>query len=116
MIGIAITTVCWLITAYVGPQTDQRVLIEFYRKVHPMGPGWGPIRAKAGVTAAELAAETDNFPLSLLGWFTGCIMIWSALFTVGNFLYGRMGYAYGLLAVFAVSAGILIQVVRRLWR
>jgi hypothetical protein len=60
--------------------------------------------------------RTENFPLSLLGWFTGCIMIWSALFTVGNFLYGRMNYAFGLLAVFVVTGTILIQVVRRLWR
>jgi 1,4-dihydroxy-2-naphthoate octaprenyltransferase len=60
--------------------------------------------------------QGQNFPLALLGWSTGCIMIWSALFTVGNFLYGRMGYTLGLLAVFVVSGAILIQVVRRLWR
>ena len=116
MIGIAMTTVCWLITAYVGPQTDQRVLIEFYRKVRPIRAGLGADPCEGRGDCRRTAAETDNFPLALLGWFTGCIMIWSALFTVGNFLYGRMGYAYGLLAVFVVSAAILIQVVRRLWR
>ena len=46
---------------------------------------------------------------------TGCMMIWSALFTVGNFLYGREGAALLLLATFAVSATALIYVVRRLW-
>jgi hypothetical protein len=44
------------------------------------------------------------------------MMIWSALFTVGNFLYGRMGYAWGLLAVFVVTATGVAMVVRRLWR
>jgi hypothetical protein len=34
---------------------------------------------------------------------------------VGNYLYGRTGMATMLLAVFAVSAAILIGVVRRLW-
>ncbi len=48
ILTVAVTTVCWVITAYVGPQTDQRVLIEFYRKVRPSGPGWAPIRAAAG--------------------------------------------------------------------
>jgi hypothetical protein len=43
-------------------------------------------------------------------------MIWSALFTVGNLLYGRTGYALALLAVFAVSGGIVMRVVQRLWR
>jgi Na+/proline symporter len=114
IITIAVTTVCWILTAYLGPQTDPAVLVNFYRKVHPMGPGWKPVQAMAG---AEVALEpTDNFPLSLLGWLSGCIMIWSALFTVGNFLYGRTGYALGLLAVFAVSASIVTMVVRRLWR
>ncbi len=117
VITIAVTTVCWLITAYAGPQNDQATLIAFYQKVRPFGPGWARIRAKAGITAEEAAeSEGENFPLALLGWFAGCIMIWSALFTVGNFLYGRMGYTLGLLAVFAVSAFILIQVVRRLWK
>ena len=27
---IAFTTVCWLITAYVAPATDRRVLVDFY--------------------------------------------------------------------------------------
>jgi len=35
---------------------------------------------------------------------------------VGNFLYGRMGYAAALAAVFAVSAAIVMRVVNRLWR
>jgi SSS family solute:Na+ symporter len=113
MITIAVTTVCWILTAYLGPRTDPAVLVNFYRKVHPMGPGWKPIRAIAGVSPS--AAAADNFPLALVGWLSGCTMIWSALFTVGNFLYGRMEYALGLLAVFLVSAAIVYAVVRRLW-
>jgi hypothetical protein len=42
-------------------------------------------------------------------------MIWSALFSVGNFLYGRMDYAFVLLAIFIVTAAALIRVVNRLW-
>jgi SSS family solute:Na+ symporter len=94
------------------------VLISFYQKVRPFGPGWERIRLKCGISAAEAAADSEasNFPRALLGWFSGCTMIWSALFTVGNFLYGRTGYALGLLAVFAVSFTVLLQIVRRLWR
>ena len=43
-------------------------------------------------------------------------MVWSALFTVGNVLYGRMNYAAALFVVFAISGVCVIQVVRRLWR
>jgi len=117
LLTIAVTTVCWISTAYLGPQTDRAVLIDFYRKVHPFGPGWAVIRAQAGDAAIESAkVEAANFPLSLLGWVAGCITIWSALFTVGNFLYGRLDYGLGLLAVFVVSAIVLIRVIGRLWR
>ncbi|MGA2270270.1 MAG: sodium:solute symporter family protein [Bryobacteraceae bacterium] len=118
LITVVCTSLCWLATAYWGPQNDPLVLAEFYRKVHPFGPGWRRVRAQAGVSEAEAAmyARSENFPLALLGWFTGCIMIWSALFTVGNFLYGRINYALPLLAVFVVSAMIVIRVVQRLWK
>ncbi|MGD0365608.1 MAG: sodium:solute symporter family protein, partial [Bryobacteraceae bacterium] len=117
LITIAVTTVCWIATAYFGPQTDPAVLIAFYRKVHPFGPGWRRVREAAGISPAQAAewSQHENVPLSLLGWSTGVVMIWSALFTVGNFLYGRMGYTFALLAVFVVSAGILIRVINRLW-
>jgi hypothetical protein len=117
LITVALTTVCWVATAYLGPRTDPAVLISFYQKVHPFGPGWRRVRELAGISPAEAAtwAQHENIPLSLLGWSTGCAMIWSALFTVGNFLYGRMDYAFALLAIFIVTGGILIRVVNRLW-
>jgi SSS family solute:Na+ symporter len=114
ILTIAVTTVCWVLTAYLGPQTDRAVLVEFYRKVRPAGPGWAPIRAAAGVASDE-PTVADNIPLALLGWFAGCTTIWSALFTVGNFLYGRMGYGFTLLAVFLVSGLVLLAVILRLW-
>jgi len=116
IIVIGVTSVCWILTAYLGPATDTAVLVNFYRKVRPMGPGWAPVRAKAKLTPAELAETGDNFPLALVGWLSGCTMIWSALFTVGNFLYGRMPYAIGLLLVFLISGAIVMRVVHRLWR
>jgi hypothetical protein len=117
LITIAFTTVCWIATAYLGPQTDPEVLMSFYKKVHPFGPGWRRVRALAGISPAQAAewSQHENIPLSLLGWTTGCAMIWSALFMVGNFLYGRMGYTLALLVVFVITAGILIRVINRLW-
>src|ERR1700733_5071836 len=35
---IAFTTFCWVLTAYVGPETDRATLVAFYRKVRPAGP------------------------------------------------------------------------------
>ena len=115
ILTIIATTICWLLAAYLAPQTDQQTLIDFYRKIRPAGSGWEPVRQAAGLSKAEVAQTGDSMPLSLIGWMAGCTMIWSALFTVGNFLYGRMSYAIGLLAVFIISGLILLAVVNKLW-
>ncbi len=118
LVTIAFTTVCWLITAYVGPETDRSALVQFYLKVKPFGPGWTAIRIAAGVSEAQAAeySKEDNIPLATLGWVAGTIVIWAGLFTVGNFLYGRMETAYMLLGVLLVSGGVLISVTKRYWR
>jgi SSS family solute:Na+ symporter len=115
IITVGVTTVCWVLTTFLAPQTDRQTLIDFYRKVHPFGPGWGRIRREAGITEAEARARGENIPAGLLGWVAGCAVIWSALFAVGNALYGRWGYALGLLAVFIVSGLVLVRVVNTLW-
>jgi Na+/proline symporter len=115
---VAFTTVCWLATAWLAPATDRRTLVEFYKKVRPFGPGWRQIRIEAGVYEAEAAesARHENIPLALVGWLAGSVLIWSSLFTVGNWLYGRTGYALALLGMFVASGLVLIRVIRRLWR
>jgi SSS family solute:Na+ symporter len=114
LMTIAVTTVCWLLAAYLAPQTDREVLKAFYRKVRPVGPGWSRIRAQVGLLEDD-GATRENIPLALLGWVAGCAAIWSSLFAVGNFLYGRIGYAIALTLVFVVSGIIVIRIVSRLW-
>ena len=94
IITISVTTVCWIATAFLGPPTDPAVLKRYFEKVHP---------------------GAENFRLALVGWVGGCLLIWSALFTVGNVLYGRYSYAAALLVVVVISAFAVIRVVQRLW-
>ncbi|MDB6121674.1 MAG: Na+/solute symporter [Pedosphaera sp.] len=115
LITIGVTTVCWMLTAFFGPETDRRTLIEFYKKVKPFGPGWACIRAEAGFTSQPEKTTRNNIPMALLGWLAGCTAIWSALFTVGNILYGRWNYALPLLAVFIASGLTLLYVINALW-
>ena len=112
LVTIAVTTVCWIATAFVGPQTDRAVLIEFYRKVRPFGPGWSQIRREAGITD-DVSGE--NIPLAILGWLAGCTAIWSALFTVGSVLYQRNTQAMLLGIVFALSSAFLVYATKALW-
>ncbi|MBS1859320.1 MAG: Na+:solute symporter [Acidobacteria bacterium] len=95
IITIAVTTVCWVATAYLGPQNDPETMQRFFEKVHP---------------------GTEDFRGALVGWVAGCLMIWSALFAVGNVLYGRLGYALALTLLFAISGTVVIRTVKKLWK
>jgi Na+/proline symporter len=115
ILTVAVTTISWMLTAYLGPKTDREKLISFYKKVRPFGPGWKKIREEAGISEAEAKATHQNFPQALIGWVSGSLTIWSALFTVGNVLYGRWVYAGVLFAVFVGSGLVLLRVINRLW-
>ena len=113
LISVGFTTICWLVTAFVTPPTSADTLVAFYKKVHPAGPGWSPVRRSAGMTEAD--AHADHMGLATTGWISGCVVIWSSLFAIGNFLYGRRTLALTLTAIFVVSGVILVMVIRRLW-
>ncbi len=113
---VGFTTLCWFVTAFVSSPTSKERLIAFYRKVHPAGSGWKSIREEAGVTEAEAARHGDHMGMATLGWISGCLTIWSSLFAIGNFLYGRMPAAWLMTGVFAINCFILVKVFRSLWR
>jgi len=115
IVTVVATSICWILTALFGPKTDRQTLISFYKKVRPFGPGWEVIRKEAGITETAKQVTGENIPMALLGWVAGCAVIWSSLFTVGNFLYGRTEYGLALLGVFLVSGGVLVYVINRLW-
>ena len=115
ILTVLVTTISWMLTAYLGPQTDREQLIKFYKKVRPFGPGWKAVRNEAGISEAEAKASHESFPLALVGWVSGSLTIWSALFTVGNVLYGRWVYAAILFAVFLAAGFVLLKVINRLW-
>ena len=114
LLTVVVTTLCWVSAAYLAPETDSETLIEFYKKVRPPGPGWNRVRKLAGITD-EAGVPRENIPLAMLGWMSGCAAIWSGLFTMGSYLYGRTSQCLLLGAIFVVTSGILVAVVNKLW-
>jgi solute:Na+ symporter, SSS family len=119
IIQVGLTTLSWLVTAYVGPQTDRATLIAFCQKVKPAGPGWTDIRAEAGISDTEIAQE-NRIGSAFVGWISGCALIWGSLFAIGNFLYSsgdpkRLTMAWILTGVTVVSGIVLLKVTQQLW-
>lgn len=114
VIGVAITTVGWLVVTFVTRPTEQRTLLEFYRLVHPGGAGWRVVleRAKiAGDDVADFLDQKEDLPRELLSVFLGLVLIYSLLFTTGFWLYENVLPAMVTTGT-AVLAGFFLT---RLW-
>ncbi len=111
IIGVAITTVVWIATAYIAPATDEKTLESFYRLVRPAGPGWNAIRERTG-----LPPSADSLPMSMLGWVLGCAFVYAALFGAGSFLYRNTTQGLIWSAVFVASGIGLAQILPKIWR
>jgi Na+/proline symporter len=111
IIGVGITTAVWIAVAFLGPQNERGILESFYRLVRPAGPGWAAIRASTG-----LPASPDSLPMQMLGWMLGCLLVYSALFGTGSFLYGRTTAGWVWTAAFVFSVVGLARLLPRIWR
>ncbi|HNQ22192.1 MAG TPA: Na+:solute symporter [Phycisphaerae bacterium] len=109
--SVAFTTVVWVVVTYLTPPVERETLLRFYRLVRPAGPGWREFRAASGVAAAP-----DRLSLALLGWFLGCVLVYSALFGTGSFIYGRSTAGVVGVVAFVASGGGLLWLLRTLWR
>ncbi|MFN8580989.1 MAG: sodium:solute symporter family protein [Gemmatimonadaceae bacterium] len=111
VLTILATTIVWLVVTFASTPTDRSRLHAFYRLVRPAGPGWEDVRREL-----QLDPSPDSLTTSMVGWFTGCAFVYSALFGTGSFLYGRttLGIVW---AVICVVAGLsLLRLMPRMWR
>jgi len=110
LITVGVTSVAWISTTFFTAPTDQKTLVKFYQLVRPSGRGWEPIRAVAGK-----GITTDRTADSILGWVLGCVMVYSALFGSGSWLYGHHSQALVLGSVCVASTVWLSRLLPRIW-
>jgi Na+/proline symporter len=111
IITTAVTTVAWLVATFVtAPESDEK-LLSFYRRVHPSVYGWKRI-AKLAPELPEVRDAASN----TFDWIMGCIMVYGALFGIGELVFAQWVWGLALLATAAV-AGYLIfwDLSRRGW-
>jgi len=100
------TTIVWLIVTFLTRPVDPKVLHTFYRRVHPGGIGWKSI-------AAELpdVKSDSGFGRLAVGWVSGVVVVYMALFGMGKLLLGDYGMGLlfvviGIVAVVVMSKSI----------
>ena len=109
-LGVAITTVCWVVATLVTKPTNSDKLRSFYTMIRPHKLGWGPVVESMGPLKAT--GQSGSFIVELGMMFVGSVMIYAALFGMGYLLYGQTVWAGIALGVMLLSGLIL----RSLWK
>jgi len=92
LIAVGITTIAWIVATFAFAPTSKEVLRSFYRLTRPGGPGWKKVVEEASADG-EIIEEKDagkawEMPIQILCVFIGAVVIYSALFAIGSFVYG----------------------------
>ncbi|OGC08887.1 sodium:proline symporter [candidate division KSB1 bacterium RBG_16_48_16] len=102
------TTIIWLAATFLTRPVDRRVLVAFYEKVHPGGPGWRRIAA-----ACPHVKSDSAFGGLFVDWLCGIVVIYASLFGVGKLLFGDFISAALYLLVGCVAAFIIYWDLRK---
>jgi len=102
------TTIIWLAATFLTRPVDRRVLVAFYEKVHPGGPGWRRIAA-----ACPHVDSDSGFGGLFVDWLCGIVVIYASLFGVGKLLFGDFISAALYLLVGCVAAFIIYWDLRK---
>jgi SSS family transporter len=90
--GVGITTLAWVAVTFLSAPSSQETMLRFFKLIQPSPTGWKPVIEK-GIASGELDSNEiipGKLPNQILGMFLGCILVYSALFSIGFIIYGNM--------------------------
>ena len=116
ILGVAITTVVWIVIAYIGPKTEMSVLVNFVKKIKPGGPGWKKIDQIIIEQEGSLPKDEIQWdvPRGLIAMLVGSMTVYSILFATGFWIYNNTVPAVILSIVALLGAVFLIRLVAKI--
>ncbi|HEV2912992.1 MAG TPA: sodium:solute symporter family protein [Pyrinomonadaceae bacterium] len=99
---VGVTTLVWLTATFVSRPEPIEKLSSFYRRVHPAGPGWRRV-----AEACALPERRSEIIPNLLNWALGVALVYTALFSIGELIFGHRGRALLFIVMAALSGGIM---------
>jgi hypothetical protein len=109
IIGIVVTTSGWLLVTFLTRPTDTSTLERFCALVKPGGPGWRKITGYQAATG-----RTWDVPTGILAMLLGCLAVYTALFAVGNLIYGELFLGATLGGVSLVASVVLLKLLKNI--
>ena len=89
VIGVVITTIGWVLVTFMTKPSDDKTLQSFNSLIFGN------------------ESKFKGFGMKILGFFSGVLGVYCALFSIGNFIYGKTALGLTLLAV-SLICGLLI--------
>ena len=110
VVGVAVTTVGWLVVTFLTPPVDTETLKDFHTRIQPLGKGWEAVVPRKRGPAQDGDVDTGQggeLAAGLLSWFLGCVMVYAVLFgtcflLVGNMVWGLAGLILATVAGWGV--------------
>jgi Na+/proline symporter len=99
---VGVTTLVWLAATFLSRPEPIEKLSSFYRRVHPAGPGWRRV-----AEANDLPERRSEIIPNLLNWALGVLLVYAALFAIGELIFGLWGRALLFIVIAAVCGSIM---------
>ena len=120
VVGVAVTTVGWIVVTFLTPPVDTEKLLDFHAKIRPLGRGWDAVVRRTDGPEQGGPGDGDSgdddsgtgqggeFAAGILSWFLGCVMVYATLFGTGFLLYGNVALgSVGLILAAVAGWGVL---------
>jgi SSS family solute:Na+ symporter len=96
VIGVALTTVGWLVVTFLTAPASEETLRIYYAKIRPYGAGW---RRILNLGPEDPGPDAGGVAAGFLGWFLALAAVYGALFGIGYILYGNIEWGVVCLAI-----------------
>jgi Na+/proline symporter len=106
---VLITTIVWLLVTFLTSPEPKDVLMSFYLKIKPGGPGWNQIVGEERIDAREWTV-----PNGITAMLFSLIMIYCMLFATGYFIYGNYYIAILLTFIAFVCSFRIMKIWKRI--
>lgn len=103
----AMTIVTWVAATMLTKPEKSEVLIEFYKKIRPAGPGWKPIASQL-----PSVSSPDNLTLQIVAAVLATALVYTILPGIGYVIFKHWSKA-GLCAVLTVVWAVPLAVIIR---
>jgi len=104
---VGLTTFSWIIVTFITKPVQEDVLLSFFKRVRPGGPGWKRFRGDTEAEDLEIEPLTGLF----INWILGIALVYVLLFSIGRLIFGEYISGFILLGTGLV---LFIIIARRL--